>query len=187
MKPFAFFCFLFAACFLQGQDTLFKKDNSKEIVNVIGLTAESVKYKRLQNPDGPDYLMYTSELLLIAYHDGHHVLFEAPKGNQLPVAEEHLYYYKGLFYIGDRKLSQNDFNTGLRLGPIKPLASKINVNNSLSRSFGIAGIPFLLAGTVTTGIWGISSALIHGAGEASATNQAFVNDLSVIAGCSLSI
>lgn len=55
---------------LNGQDTLSFRNGNKVLVNVSEVGEKEIKYKRADNPDGPDYLTMTSELNRIIYKNG---------------------------------------------------------------------------------------------------------------------
>ena len=71
MKTFLFFvafCVFCASAFAQDVITLRNGDDIHALVQEIG--ADEVKYKRFDNPSGPNYTLKKSEILIITYANG---------------------------------------------------------------------------------------------------------------------
>lgn len=62
--------FLSATCLLQSQDLIYLNNGSKFEAKVKELTPSEIKYKNINNPDGPTYVISKSDVLLIEYKNG---------------------------------------------------------------------------------------------------------------------
>ncbi|MGL4599091.1 MAG: hypothetical protein ACRCYO_16345, partial [Bacteroidia bacterium] len=81
MKTFSIFLFLFFfSISAYAQDTLYRTNGSKLIVKVLEVNAQTVKYKRTTNLDGPLYTIASAEVLKIAYSNGEVDVFSAAPG-----------------------------------------------------------------------------------------------------------
>lgn len=80
-------CLLVSVLFFAGvpvnaQDTINKTDGEKIIGKVLEIDDSSVKYKKSNNPDGPDYILKISEISSIRYQNNETEVFaksEQPK------------------------------------------------------------------------------------------------------------
>lgn len=68
-------CFMLAAAMLcalavPAQDTLFYKNGTKETVRVKEISEKQIRYKSLDNPDGPDYVIRKNQIWRINYTNG---------------------------------------------------------------------------------------------------------------------
>jgi hypothetical protein len=63
---------IFLCCFFgaRSQDTLYYKNNTQTVVRIAEVNNETIKYKKLDNPDGPNYNVNKSEISLIRYSNG---------------------------------------------------------------------------------------------------------------------
>lgn len=59
-----------------SQDKLFKKDGSKLEVKITEVGINTVKYKLFTNPEGPDYVLLKTDVLLIEYANGSTEVFK---------------------------------------------------------------------------------------------------------------
>lgn len=62
--------FVFCVTKLVAQDTLIFKNNEIQVVKILEIRTEEVKYKKLDNLDGPDFIIKKSELNQIQYSNG---------------------------------------------------------------------------------------------------------------------
>jgi len=58
-----------------AQDIIYTKDGKKEEVKVLEIRPNEIRYKKTSNPDGPDYVVLKSDVLLITYENGTHESF----------------------------------------------------------------------------------------------------------------
>ncbi|MBL4753247.1 MAG: hypothetical protein JKY52_06590 [Flavobacteriales bacterium] len=58
-----------------AQDFIYTKDGKKVEVKVLEIRPNEILYKKKSNPDGPDYIVLKSEVLLITYENGTHESF----------------------------------------------------------------------------------------------------------------
>lgn len=66
--PFFFLAFLYPS--LYAQDVIVMKDGSKLEAKIIAVETESIRYKKHNNPEGPDYVLSKSEVSAIKYANG---------------------------------------------------------------------------------------------------------------------
>lgn len=88
--------FLFTSVFCRAQDQLFKKDNTKLMVEVIEIGPDEIRYKNADNPTGPVYVVRKSDVAMILYKNGTHETFNtpsppAPRRDDYYTPEEKLY------------------------------------------------------------------------------------------------
>ncbi len=74
----------FAASY--SQDVITKKNGDDIASKVIELTPTEVKYKKIDNPDGPIYTILKSDVLMIRYENGTKDIFNETVEKESPVA-----------------------------------------------------------------------------------------------------
>lgn len=57
---------------IHAQDVIFFKDGSKENVKVSEVGKSDIKYKKADNPEGPQYVISKRDVLMITYENGSH-------------------------------------------------------------------------------------------------------------------
>jgi len=62
-----------------AQDLMYTKDGKKEEVKVLEIRPNEIRYKKNSNPDGPEYVIAKSSVLLITYANGTHESFARHK------------------------------------------------------------------------------------------------------------
>lgn len=78
MKKTLLFSFaVMFASYINAQDQLFKKDNSKLLVSILEINPTEIKYKMFDNPNGPVYTERISNVSMIIYQDGRHEVIGA--------------------------------------------------------------------------------------------------------------
>ncbi len=90
--PTPIFClvlFLLISHVLHGQDTLLRKDGTKQIVKILEVNEAQVKYKAIANLSGPTYVISKDALAKIVYENGSFDVFQERKsGNMIPSRNE---------------------------------------------------------------------------------------------------
>ncbi|MCA6362862.1 MAG: hypothetical protein IM638_07465 [Bacteroidetes bacterium] len=79
---FKFLLTLFVLCtsfIAKAQDTLYRTNGEKMIIQVTEVSASEIKYKKGDNGSGPVYVIKTAEVRKVVYADGHSDVFVAPK------------------------------------------------------------------------------------------------------------
>jgi hypothetical protein len=66
---FAFCCLVFSNA-ANAQDKIIQKDGTEINAKVLGTDSKYVRYKRFDNPSGPDYFIYLSDVVKIEYENG---------------------------------------------------------------------------------------------------------------------
>lgn len=66
----SFFIFLSFASAASAQDVLYKKNGSNEQVKIIEVTNKTIKYKKWNNLNGPDYVLPMRDIQRIKYENG---------------------------------------------------------------------------------------------------------------------
>ncbi len=62
--------FLFLSTGVFSQDTIYMRSNDIVVAKVLEILPEYVKYKKFDNPDGPDYTTLKADILRIVYQNG---------------------------------------------------------------------------------------------------------------------
>ena len=71
-----FACLVFFAATGFAQDIITKQDGDIIRANISEVSIESVRYRKFELPDGPDYVLAASEVLMIKYKSGSKDMFE---------------------------------------------------------------------------------------------------------------
>ena len=61
--------------FLHAQDNIYFKDGKKIEAKIISISEDSIKYLRADNVEGPSYVAFPSQLLLIVFQNGYYKTF----------------------------------------------------------------------------------------------------------------
>lgn len=78
-KTFSFLILILAPVFMKAQDTLVApnpqdtlvlRNSTRIVARVLEINPETVRYKKAENPDGPDYTTYKSEIRCIIFRSG---------------------------------------------------------------------------------------------------------------------
>lgn len=69
------FALVFITNWAAAQDIIYKRDGSKVEAKIVEVGPQKIKYKKSDNPDGPDYVIMTHEVMLITYANGQHDTF----------------------------------------------------------------------------------------------------------------
>lgn len=106
-----------------GQDTLFKLDGMKLSTKVLEVGPQEIKYKLSVNPDGPLYVVSSSDVYLVKYQNGtsdtiSKILSQNHTQDSLAGGPFHFIYRSGPFYTQD----DNEFKEK----DLYLLASKLN-------------------------------------------------------------
>lgn len=83
---FGLFCLL--GFYTRAQDQLFKKDNSKILVNVLEVGPDAIKYKSADNPNGPVYVVSKSDVVMIIYKNGDHETFSSNRPKEAYIYDQ---------------------------------------------------------------------------------------------------
>ncbi len=66
-----------------AQDVIYTKDKTKIEAKIIAVGINEIKYQKLNNLTGPEYIVQKSEITLITYANGSFENFEIPANNQV--------------------------------------------------------------------------------------------------------
>jgi hypothetical protein len=82
MKAITLFLVAASLCSMRlfAQDTLYTKTGSVVNAKVVEIGQDQIKYKKASNPDGPLYVMNTSDLVLIHFKNGSKEVFSSSDG-----------------------------------------------------------------------------------------------------------
>jgi hypothetical protein len=69
--------------FAQAQDIITKKNGDDIKAKVLEVNQNEIKYKSFSNPDGPLFVIYKSDVLLIRYENGTKDIFSESANNQI--------------------------------------------------------------------------------------------------------
>ena len=58
---------IFIAAYGFSQDVIYTRDGKKTEVKILEIKPGEIRYKKMSNPDGPDYVILKSQVLLITY------------------------------------------------------------------------------------------------------------------------
>jgi len=126
----------------KSQDTIIKVDGNKIPAKVIEIELNSIKYKKLDNIDGPNYNILKTEVWMVKYQNGKSDIFY--KKDELITRENGRNYYKG------SRISNDSVAKIL----------KVKASNEISQNFNI-GFKCKIAGTglMIVGGFGIISGI----------------------------
>ncbi|MDR1339038.1 MAG: hypothetical protein LBK58_03160 [Prevotellaceae bacterium] len=71
-----FACLAFLAQGIYAQDIIMKNTGGEISAKIVEVSSAQVKYKKFENPGGPDYSISSTEVFMIKYEDGSKTLFE---------------------------------------------------------------------------------------------------------------
>lgn len=84
------FMLLICCVFFAGnsfcQDVITRTDSVRIEANIVNVENNQIRYKLFANPEGPDYLISTSDVLFVEYADGTRRVFNQPIAQQLAAA-----------------------------------------------------------------------------------------------------
>jgi hypothetical protein len=117
-----FFAFMFPLTFLRAQDTLVKRSGERILVKVLEINSSDIRYKRYNNPDGPLYSVYKTEVSYIVFSTGLKEKYDSEPISQPVVStpppavvkenvtrEDKTIMPDGHFYLyRNRRLAEND-------------------------------------------------------------------------------
>ena len=81
---------------MQAQDLITLRDGTDIQAKVLQVSPDEIKYKRTDNPDGPDFILPTADVLLIRYANGANQVFDQPA--PVPVAPSPYDIYANVDY-----------------------------------------------------------------------------------------
>ncbi len=158
MKKILLLCLiLFSYCFVFSQDTIVKRNGEKLVVKIIEVNTDNIRYKRVDYPEGPLFMLLKQDINFVVYGNGSKESFEnylppsLPKPNLQPIdltiQPSGRYYYYKEHRIAERDMlavtsKQNNKQIDLM---IKSVEQKRFIKNACL----IGGFIFLAAGGVT--------------------------------------
>ncbi len=97
---------------IKAQDTIVKRSGEKVVVKLMEVNSDNVKFKRMDNLEGPLYTMTKQEISYISYANGTKESFE----NYVPPAPKPEFHFQDLtiqqsgkyFYYKERPLHERD-------------------------------------------------------------------------------
>ncbi len=102
MKIFSFFLFIFLFQFTSfSQDTLVKVSGERIAVTVVEITETTLKYKKIDQPDGPLRSLYLGSIETVIYRDGTEESFEVKTTHRnihAPKPKEDFMHRNGVFF-----------------------------------------------------------------------------------------
>jgi hypothetical protein len=84
-----FILFVCSSNIIKAQDTLSTRYGENILVKVIEVGTSEVKYKKLDNLNGPDFSMLKSDLLMIKYENGTKEDFSKEEKTKIKVKSTH--------------------------------------------------------------------------------------------------
>jgi len=84
-----FILFICSSNIIKAQDTLSMRSGENILVKVIEVGTSEVKYKKLNNLNGPDFSMLKSDLLMIKYENGTKEDFSKEEKTKIKVKRTH--------------------------------------------------------------------------------------------------
>ncbi len=164
-----------------AQDTIYKRNGDIIIAQLLEVTPQLIKFKKIQLPDGPIYTLERSELFMIRYKNGSKDLFldekpvatddyavaPIPKKRKpredmrtdSPISVDGYHYSIGYFGLSPKKvdellLSKND-------KPLSLMVKSAQSDKQISKLLAFAPIPLgvgsyitLIAGSISAGNYG---------------------------------
>ena len=158
MKKFLVFSFL--ACILasvsaNAQDVIVKTDNSTILSKVEEISAESIKYRKWDNLDGPIYVLNISEVISINYSNGTMETFKDKQKDNVEVNTEDAISVSQPPQIGNVRVTAENNIDFLRRDDLLKSARGYKIGSIVCTSVGIviAVIPGIayIAGAASEG------------------------------------
>lgn len=81
MRTILILSFLFVFVNVKSQDTLYLKNGNFIAAKVIEIGTQEIKYKKVQNPDGPMYVINKADVAMIEYASGYKDIFGQEQGD----------------------------------------------------------------------------------------------------------
>ena len=69
---------------MQAQDLITLRDGTDIEAKVLQVSPDEIKYKRTDNPDGPEFFLPTADVLLIRYANGANQVFDQARKPATP-------------------------------------------------------------------------------------------------------
>ena len=113
MKQYVLFFLLFCGLqhALKAQDTLAFRKGEKTLVHVLEVDLNEIRYKRMDSPDGPVYIVQKWELSYIVYANGRKESYESFQTPQRPAttpADLSIQRSGRLYYYKERRITETD-------------------------------------------------------------------------------
>lgn len=187
--------FILAFSCTQAQDTIKFTNGNILAAKILEINQSTVKYKPLNNPDGPDYIDEKSRISFIKYANGLVDTIKIVKEEKpvqtsielIPTLKPLPPKYSKIGMIGSRYFFVDESNQRISRGlginkilktanalasekqiqPLKDLTRKTNTSKKLQTIFGIAGAPAIVVGLATTFVGFIVAASSYNATERS--------------------
>lgn len=117
--------FLLVYCFSYSQDIITTRTGDQIQSRVLEISPIEIRYINPENPDGPVYVIYRSDVQMIRYQSGYEEIFEAE-----PVIDTVNYYRAGLidaskYYRGYKAAGTGTLLTSLLVSPLVGLVPAI--------------------------------------------------------------
>lgn len=134
MKKLLTLSMILSAFVAFAQDTIVRNDSAKIIAKVLTIDNKTITYQRHNNPDGPTYLIYKSEVARITYADGLTEKFGKSSGDPFVYKKNSVSVtitdaVSGMLTVNYERIFWNDI--GVRVQASRGmLASKFPDNNS---------------------------------------------------------
>jgi hypothetical protein len=147
-KVFFIICCFFSLQLSYAQDTIVKRNGDKVLAKVIEV-GETIRYKRIDIPDGPTYSINKSDVSMIIYKGGNRDLFDvsvvppvnvAPQTIMVAPEEPRLEVNGRRYEYGNRRISESRMlNIAKRHDTNSKLLNEIELTRSSRRNQYVTG------------------------------------------------
>jgi hypothetical protein len=132
-----------------AQDIIITKKGEEIQAKILEVSPRTITYKRYSNPDGPNFILNTSDIIMVRYENGEKDIFEdEPTVNY--AADE---VYEGMRYRDYKDLYDPNFYIPDEYDPYSPFWSGV-------ASFFIPGLGQCVSGEWERGLWIFGTSLL---------------------------
>ncbi len=170
--------FLCSAIFINAQDTIKFINGNVVAAKILEINPSTIKYKPLNNINGPDYIDDKTRISFIKYANGMVDSFTVAKTQTQPIKPTETIptltalppQYNKINQLGSRYFfvdadnrrigrgiginkilkTANALGTEKKIQPLIDLSKKTNTNKKMQTVFGIVGAPVIVVGLATT-------------------------------------
>ncbi|MBO6060417.1 MAG: hypothetical protein J6P67_09790 [Bacteroidaceae bacterium] len=147
-----------------AQDIIITKKGEEIQAKILEVSPRTVTFKRFNNPDGPNFVLNTSDIIMVRYENGDKDIFDDTPAVSYAVDE----VYEGMRYGDYKDLYNTAFYVPDEYDPYSPFWSGV-------ASFFIPGLGQCVSGEWQRGLWIFGSSLLL---EAALLSSVEIADLS---------
>ena len=157
-KNILFLVFVVLASLAKAQDLIITKDSERIEAQITEISDSEVKFKRLDNMDGPVFVFSSDKVASIIFANGEVYVFQEHQDSSKDDIETEkagqasqqtlMKYDRKHFYYGEKKISEKEYNEFIKTNCVEAYCiyqKGKNIENYV-------GLPVLIAGGIETGV-----------------------------------